>query len=221
MAAGIYRTGIKRIHKREVCEAAAAEAVGEIVPGCEIFTLSSGHWNLIDLIHHALTATGPADVVVSVWTVGSVETQILHDLMKGGAIKSILMLVDFSFPRRQPEYCAHVRKVCGDDAIAPTNVHCKFVLISNDAWKISVLTSANLNRNFRIESYLLATAAGLFDLLLDFSQKVKANSLDFTHDLPAQKRRFKELFGEVNPGTFFSQKDYARDMLRVGLHRGR
>ncbi len=225
-AASVFRTGKQRIHRREVCEATAAAAVGAIVPGCEIFTLSSGHWNLIDLIHHALSATGPADLVVCVWTVGSAETQMLHDLMKKGVVRSVLMLVDYSFPARQPEYCAYVRKVCGDDSIAPTNVHCKFILLSNADWKISILTSANLNRNFRIESYLLSTEAGLHDFLLDFSQKVKAGSLSFGVELSEHKKRFKEQFGDVsfaegNAGTIFSDRDYARDIMRAGLHRGR
>lgn len=52
-------------------------------------------------------------------------------------MRSIIWLVDASFPVRQPGYCAAMRERFGDAAIRVTENHAKFVLVGNEQWLTS------------------------------------------------------------------------------------
>jgi hypothetical protein len=62
----VFRRGLAaRIVRREIAARSAAEAIGPIEAGIEVFGLSKGQFSLIDIIEHCLKASGPADVVIS------------------------------------------------------------------------------------------------------------------------------------------------------------
>lgn len=150
-----------RIVRRVLALKEAAEAVGTIEHGCEIYGLTKGAWSLIDLIEHCLAATGPADVVVSTWTAAGADVGFANALLVNGAIRSLRFVVDFSFPSRQPAYCAALREAFGDDAIRITKNHAKFVLIRNAEWNLVLRTSMNMNENRRLESFEVSDDAGM------------------------------------------------------------
>ena len=156
-----HRQPTKREVRRVLCIRNVAEAVGEIRPGCEIYGLTGGQWSLIDLIIHCLEATGPADVVVSTWTAASADIGFAFDLLRSGQIRSLRFLVDFSFPARQPAYCAALRERFGDDAIRVCKNHAKFVLIRAGQWNLVIRTSMNVNLNRRMESFEISDDAAL------------------------------------------------------------
>lgn len=139
--------------RRTLCARNVAEAVGEIEHGCEIYGLTKGSWSLIDLIEHVLSYTGPAAVTLSTWTAANADIGFALRLLANGALTSLRFVVDFSFPSRQPAYCAALREAFGDDAIRITKNHAKFVLIRNAEWNIVLRTSMNLNENRRLESW--------------------------------------------------------------------
>jgi len=138
-----------------------SEAVGPITHGCEIFGLSTGAYSLIDLVCHCSEATGPADLVVSTWTAAGADIDFAFRLLTDGGIRSLRFLVDFSFPSRQPAYCAALRERFGEEAIRICKNHCKFCLIQNESWNLVIRTSMNLNENRRLESFEVSDDAGL------------------------------------------------------------
>lgn len=125
---------------------AAAEQIGVIKPGCELFGVTKA-FSLPDAIEHILRQIGPADVTVSTWTASGADLSYAAGLLKSGAIQTLRFVVDFSFQARQPAYLASLRQKFGDGAVRITKSHCKFCLLRNGGWNIVVLTSANWNEN--------------------------------------------------------------------------
>lgn len=150
---------------RTINAATAADAVGPITHGMEVYGLSKGQFSLIELIGHILDATGPADLTISTWTAAGADLAHTHTLLGSGAIRTARWLVDFSFPARQPAYCAQLRERFGDDSIRCTANHAKFVLIRNETWDIALRTSMNLNLNRRLESFEISEDRDLADWL--------------------------------------------------------
>lgn len=145
--------------------ARAADAVGEILPGIEVYGLSKGQFSLIELVEHCLAATGPADVVISTWSAANADLAHTQGFLQDGRIRSCRWLIDFSFPSRQPAYCAQLRARFGDAAIVATANHAKFVMIRNERWNLVIRTSMNLNLNRRLESFEISDDPELADFL--------------------------------------------------------
>lgn len=161
-----------RVVRRALAAKNVGEAVGAIDHGCEIYGLTKGQWSLIDLIEHCLSATGPADVVVSTWTAANADITFANALFKNGLLRSLRFLVDFSFPSRQPAYCAALREAFGDDAIRLTRNHAKFVLIVNDEWSLVVRTSMNLNENRRLENFEISDSPEMATFLVEVVDEI-------------------------------------------------
>lgn len=123
-----------RIIRRALAQRSAAEAIGPIARGCEIYGLTKGQFSLIDLIEHVLSFTGPCRGTISTWTAANSDVSFAYKLMSCGQLTALRFLVDFSFPSRQPAYCAALRETFGDHCIRISKNHAKFVLLQNDAW---------------------------------------------------------------------------------------
>jgi hypothetical protein len=209
----------------------AADAIGTVERNCEIYGLSKGQFSLIDIISHCLSATGPADVVLSTWTAANADLGFAFGLLANGSIKSLRFVVDFSFPVRQPEYCAALRERFGDDAIRLTKNHAKFCLIHNADWSIVIRTSMNLNENRRLESFEISDDAGLCGYLLgvvaelfadhgageQFEKRPYANTVDFEawgQDAAGAAERAGK---SVDKKKYFGDGRLETDVRRAGL----
>jgi len=119
----------------------------------QVHGLTDGTWSYLDALRELLRLTGPSDIAVSTWTAAKTDTIEAERLLRSGRVKSWRMLVDASFKTRQPAYCELVRKKFGDDAVRVWNCHAKFSVITGGEFEVLYLTSANLNRNRRIENF--------------------------------------------------------------------
>ena len=124
-------------------------ALRDLSADTSIHGLSDGSWSLIDAITELLRRWGPAPVVVATWTASSANLIQAERLLRSAAITDFRLLVDRSFLARQPNFCATARRLFSDDSIRVWNAHCKFVVCG----PILYITSANLNRNRRCESF--------------------------------------------------------------------
>ena len=226
----------RRVSSREIrskiASAVASDAIGKINPGCEIFGLNKGKFSLIDIIGHCLAETGPADVTISTWTAAQADMGFAYELMRRGEIRSLRMIVDFSFPTRQPEYCAALRERFGDECLRVTKTHAKFVLIRNSTWNIVIRSSMNLNENRRLESFEISDCAGMADFLegvireLFESQPAGKGFTNRPYDNVSEFESFAENGLVANPAKalestdtriYFGDGRYARDLRRAGV----
>jgi len=167
MAIEPIRRKVRRTVTRAINAASAADAVGKITRGCEIYGVSKGQFSLIELIEHVLDATGPASVVISTWTAAGADLAHAQGLLSDGRILGMRWLVDYSFPSRQPGYCRLLRDRFGDNSIACCANHAKFVLVHNEQWSVAIRTSMNLNLNRRLESYEISDDPKMVAWLLE------------------------------------------------------
>ncbi len=140
-----------KYHRRE----SAAESVGTISKGLERYVLSKGQFSLIEFLEAILAQTGPAHATISTWTAAGSDISEAHNFLTDGRILSCRFLVDFTFHRRKPQFCGQIRQMFGNSAIRVTRNHAKLAVITNDQWKVTVFTSANLNMNPRMEYFLI------------------------------------------------------------------
>ncbi len=223
-----------RVIRKNIAAATAAEAIGPITRGCEIFGLSKGQFSLIDIIIHCLAATGPAEVVLSTWTAANADMGFAYELLKQGAITSLQFVVDFSFPTRQPEYCAAMRERFGDSCIRVTKTHAKFVVIKNADWNIVIRSSMNLNENKRLESFEVSDDAGMAGFCVDLVAELFAGQEDGACFANTPFQNCKE-FGKLREGgktvcdedvmastdaaKYFGDGRYSNDLRRAGVMR--
>lgn len=163
MSAEIHHAARKAPIFRAAAFERAIETIGTLEPGARIVGLTKGQFSLLDLIKAVLISTGPAHLTVSTWTAGIRDVDNVGMLIERGDLLSLRLLVDRSFPGRQPKYCQRVLEVFGEDAIRCTRTHAKFALIRNDDWAIVIRSSMNLNRNPRFEQFDLDDDPAMFE----------------------------------------------------------
>lgn len=192
--APVPRKRTVKLHKT----ATAAEALGPVAPGMEVFCLTFGQFSLIDAIEHLVREVGPCDVVVSTWTAAAADAERAEALLRDGNIRRFRLVVDRSFVARQRHYCERVTELFGPDAIRTTRTHAKFALITTSDYALVVRTSMNLNHNPRLEDIevsddpqLAAFFAGIVDELFAETAPGATVSMDMpvlagtrVHDTP-------------------------------------
>lgn len=137
-----------------------------VVPGASAHGISDGSWSLIQAIRGLLDRTGPADLVVATWTAAHADIAEAEKFLEDGRVRSMRMIVDRSFQNRQPAYCEAARAAFGDAAIRVAATHAKFVLVlggERDFADVLLLTSANLNKNPRLENYSVFAGGALVE----------------------------------------------------------
>lgn len=139
----------------------AAQAIGDLDPGCEIFGLTKGQFSISDVIQHCLTQTGPATVDIATWTAALGDIKRAENLLKDGRITRIRFVVDPSFKSRKPEFCKALIDTFGDGCIRTVNSHAKFAIIRNERWNLAIRTSMNLNPNPRLENFEISDDVAL------------------------------------------------------------
>jgi hypothetical protein len=139
---------------RDALDAGTARAlVGDLTPGCDVFALSKGAAAFGDVLALLLETAGPADLTLATWCAAPPELRALRRLLDGGQIRRLRLLIDPSFQRRQPQYCALLRSLFGPAAVRLVVCHLKLAVVSNEAWALVLLSSANLNANHRLEFF--------------------------------------------------------------------
>lgn len=222
----VYRRSARaeaRAVRRTLTVANAAEALGPIEHGMELYALCKGDYSLIDIVEHCLSATGPADVTISTWTAAGADLDFAMGFVHDGRVRSARWVVDFSFPQRQPAYFALLVDRFGADAVRATANHAKFVLIRNAEWDLVLRTSMNLNENKRLENVEISEDGGMASYLSDVVDELFA--LDVEGPVGKAPHRNKKLLtglGRVSDAagvaaSYLSDEKLGRDIRRIGM----
>lgn len=155
MKAQVHRSAPRRRVIRTAKTAQAAEALGELTPGCEIFVLTFGQFSLSDALWALTEKTGPADVTLATWTAAATDLHRAAELLEISQIRSLRLIVDQTILSRMhgmPYYLETLRRLFGEGSIRTSKSHAKWATIKNEKWNIAVRTSMNLNSNPRLEN---------------------------------------------------------------------
>jgi len=142
---------------------------------CRILGLTMGEFSLIDLIHGILKKTGAADVVCVTWSAGIKDAHNVKWLKDQDYINSFKLITDHSYKSRQKKYALSIEELFGIENIRTSEIHAKFVLISNEKYKVSVRTSMNLNANKTCENFEIDEDESIYIFYKEFVQFIFKN----------------------------------------------
>lgn len=145
-------------------DAGLAELIGSIEQDEVIHIATRGNWSTPHLIAFILNQIGPAKVWLTSWSVKEQAVRILLGLADQGLITELHALFDERTKVQCPQAYQLAQNQIAD--IRLTKIHAKVTVIQNNDWGISIVTSANLTRNPRIERFAICMqkAVAEFDL---------------------------------------------------------
>ena len=165
----------------------AAVCIGTLKPGVRLEGLTAGQFSLIDLLRAILDQTGPADVLISAWTVGIRDGEVAGWLLNHGKkIRSLRFLVHDRFPATEPAYCGRLVEVFGPEVFTLAKIHAKVLVVQNEKWNIVVRSSMNLNRNDQWEQFSLEDSRQLAEFYLAAERKMRETLGPGVHWHPRQ-----------------------------------
>lgn len=200
--ADLERLKINTVHKRQVRKKKreirdlrqidnAKQAIDGWNKEFEIYGFSKSQFSLIDLITATLDIIGPAEMFISTWTAANTDVTRVLEFVNGGQIINARWLVDLTFQRRTPELAQRIRDVFGKDAIRVAKNHAKYVVLTNDDYKVVIQTSMNLNFNPRFENFSLAHDPELVNFLLGIANEIwRRQKRELASDKPGAIERF-------------------------------
>lgn len=132
--------------------------------GMSQYILSNGSFSLIDLIDYLLEFTGPATIYISTWVASQASIQHILDFLENQRCNKLYFLIDPMFKSKQPELHKYLYDTFPGHITEHAN-HAKFTCIFNDDWNITIETSANLNKNKRLENFRVTEDQGFTDFM--------------------------------------------------------
>jgi hypothetical protein len=130
--------------------------------------VTSGRWSMHDLLFHLLSFTGPANVDISTWSISELVVRQVLDFQRNGQILSCRFLLDKKVKVRNP---APLQLITQNFPHQLIEIHAKVLLIQNYDWKITVIGSANMNQNRRVEAGVIFTQKEIYDFNSDWYGK--------------------------------------------------
>jgi hypothetical protein len=119
-----------------------------------LFT-TAGRWSQYELLNYILMQTGPAEVLISTWKINMDAAVNLYSLCNKGLITKLSCILEKRIPVTSPEALELVKLHA--DRIRITDNHSKVMSVINEHWGVSVIGSANMTTNPRIEAGVLFT----------------------------------------------------------------
>ena len=131
---------------------------------------------LFDVLEYILRFTGPADLRVSTFSTSEEFLRRLFSLKKRGLITHALLLADLKAAKKTVNLASFMSNVF--DTVYLTENHSKILLVSNDEWLVTVVTSQNQTRGNRTECGMISTDPVLFlDLKETFENICETRSI--------------------------------------------
>ena len=110
--------------------------------------VTSGRWSMNDLMIYILLQIGPSDVLVATWSIAELAIRQILKHHEQGLIKSISFLLDPRVKVRNPK---PLQLLSANFTHRLYQCHAKVCVIHSDDHYISIVSSANMTQNPRIE----------------------------------------------------------------------
>jgi hypothetical protein len=140
--------------------------------GYSAFGMNNGSFSFGDIIEYVLSKTGPAHALISTWVASQAATTKVCQFLNDNRFLSVRFLVDRMFSESRKPVYDYIVENFGLDAIRTSRCHTKFCVLYNDDWSVVIETSANLNKNLRLEGFRITESedfCGFFrDMFDDF-----------------------------------------------------
>ncbi len=135
---------------------------------------SDGDWSMHDMIMELLKRHKPAELFISTYALRELAVRQIIMAQDRGEIASVHMLLDYRAPVRIPEVVQLASM--NVNKIGMAKVHAKVFILRGPTASISIITSANLTSNPRIECGVVSTNRDLADFHISTMQKLIDNA---------------------------------------------
>jgi hypothetical protein len=136
------------------------EAIGDLHRGETKHFYSFGNFNSMRLIFHILSYIGPSSILMSSYGISPKTIQGILSRIEKGAILNFRLIIDNRVRSISPKpFDMIVRNF--DYRCA--SIHAKVACISNEHWKVTLISSQNATDNPKAERGIIFTDPGIFD----------------------------------------------------------
>jgi hypothetical protein len=122
---------------------------------------SDGEFSMHQLIEHVIEQTGPAKMALSSFSITEVAVRTFQRLIENKQIQSLACLFDFTVRRHKLGLLFFANNIVTKIAIA--KCHAKVIVIYNAKYYVTIISSANLNINDKLEAGIISTDREIFD----------------------------------------------------------
>lgn len=130
----------------------------------------------LGLLGWILAQTGPADVYVSTFSTSDAFIRGFHNLKKKGLVLKSVLLADLKASKKTYKLYKEMQQ--NFDAVYLAQNHSKVVLVQNDEWTVTVISSQNQTYGDRAECTIITTFQEIFfEQYSGFSDIVDNNSI--------------------------------------------
>lgn len=165
-------TSIEKIF-RPLCEASLQSALSNEV-------------QIADILEWVLEQVGKAEVWQTSFSISEEFLRRLYFITRDGSASAIHLVLDFKATNKTLSLWTFIEQVISTTHLADN--HSKVLLIkSEDGDKVSIITSQNLTRGNRNESYIITTDEAVFDKFLKEVQDLIKNHAVPLSDILNQK----------------------------------
>lgn len=139
--------------------------LGAIVPGQDKHFWSFGNFNMMRLIFWVLDQIGPADIIMSTYSISPKTITGVLNRREKGTIRNIRFLVDNRVRSLSPK---PFDMLVASFDYRCISIHAKVACVWNDNWNITIVSSQNATDNPKMERGTIYTGLDIFN----FDKKV-------------------------------------------------
>lgn len=157
-------------------------------PLCETSVQSalSNEMQIADILEWVLEQVGKAEVWQTSFSISEEFLRRLYFITRDGSASAIHLVLDFKATNKTLSLWTFIEQVISTTHLADN--HSKVLLIKSEAGdKVSIITSQNLTRGNRNESYIITTDEAVFDKFLNEVQDLIKNHAVPLSDILNQK----------------------------------
>lgn len=125
------------------------DKIGELYQGKSIYFKTAGAWSAINLIDYCLSKCGPSNIYFSTWSIGPEAIRHFSAWQRAGLVLSIFGIIDEGFRNRKPDLFEQAKLAFPN--LKFTKSHAKVTVIESKNYSITIMGSANMTQNPRIE----------------------------------------------------------------------
>ena len=126
-----------------------SEVISKLIDGEFVQFWTKGRWSMHQLIKHVCELVGECDVTLCTWAITEEPLRVIHNLKTTGKIKTLRGLFEHKVKSRGSAYAFAEQFF---DEIFLSKCHAKVTVIEGNELSVTIMCSANLTKNRRIEA---------------------------------------------------------------------
>lgn len=158
------------------------DVVGIIAKNETKHVVSCGDWSMEHLVAHLADQIGPVDLMFATWSVNDAALARLVTAIEQGAIRSCRAIFDWRVKVRKPNAHTMISAAMPKADIRLTSSHAKVYIMRNGDRAISVVSSANLTTNPRIEATVITDSIDVYEFHKTWMDAELAHAKPFEDD---------------------------------------